>query len=61
MTQIDPRKAPDPEEPETFDKDKFLSDVESGFALPEDASAVTLDPCEWVWPQWGWGGTSLSH
>lgn len=47
--QDDPSKAPDPEEPEKFDAEKFQSEVEGGFKPPEDEKVVTLDPCKWVW------------
>lgn len=45
--KIDPSKAPDPEEPEKYDSEKFQSEADQGFKLPEDENVVTLDPCEW--------------
>ena len=43
---MDPSKAPDPEEPEDFDKDSFQTLVNTGFEMPEESDTVTLDPCE---------------
>ena len=43
---MDPSKAPDPEEPEDFDKDTIQGLVETGFEISEESSTVTLDPCE---------------
>ena len=40
----DPSRAPDPEEPESFDENEVL--MESRFKPPEDDSVVTLHMCE---------------
>ena len=49
----DPTKAPDPEEGDTFDKEKFELQINTGFTLPEDGNMITFDPCEWEGSGWG--------
>lgn len=43
---VDPSKAPDPEEPEDYDKDSFQNLLNTGFEASEENDAITLDPCK---------------
>ena len=47
QTKSDPSRAPDPEEPDSFDDSQVLMD--SKFQPPEDASIVTLHKCEYMY------------
>lgn len=44
--EIDPRDAPDPEEPEGLDEEEIKKMSQGNFILVQDDSRVTLDPCE---------------
>ena len=44
--EIDPRDAPDPEEPEGLDEEEIKKMSQGNFVLAQDDPNVTLDPCE---------------
>ena len=44
--EIDPRDAPDPEEPEGLDEEEIKKMSQGNFVLSQDDPKVTLDPCE---------------
>ena len=44
--EVDPRDAPDPEEPEGLDEEEIKKMSHGNFVLAQDDSKVTLDPCK---------------